>query len=564
LPDPTPIGRKCTGEDMNQVFDPQPQRLALESEILSLKARLRDLERQLNALPNPINLSASPIRRLHDDMLREIFVRCLPIDSYAFMKTSQAPLLLCRICSHWREVALTIPRLWSSIYVPYISPIDSTYIAFIPELQVRLDAISSWLSRSGGLPLSISCYINDSMIHGDENATASKDLIKLLTTFSHRWKHINLEVHPDVASSEPLRLLCASDLPILESFTITCSHVVIGVDGQLSWPSTPEGVLGAPLLRKLVVRPLHQEAGKLPIHQLTSLTLLLQSYASADILGHLPYVFAHGQNLVELSLCLAVGNPPSESSIAANIKSQVLPRLERLELSLDTASFRSLSLFHKLPKLKHLKIHTVDYQEPDPGPLGDFIASIPTLESLTIRFLKFPMDELIRALEHHTLLSHLTLWNIEPGEPFRRPTRRLIKALIVESNKPALLPNLQSLTHIYSSIGERHYKSLILSRNSGNSNTVAALTHVNICFQLAKTIDLHSELAAACMVMPKLELKYPQEYRSAFSADYALYKGERIFMDVHKELEYDPDEEPEIWMEAENDVEGSSENEDTE
>ncbi|KAF9485219.1 hypothetical protein BDN70DRAFT_680604 [Pholiota conissans] len=65
------------------------------------------------------NLSSkSPISKISNATLREIFLHCLP--QYPLEnskeqqpKTTIAPLLLCRICSSWRKVALASTALWS-------------------------------------------------------------------------------------------------------------------------------------------------------------------------------------------------------------------------------------------------------------------------------------------------------------------------------------------------------------------------------------------------------------------------------------------------------------------
>ncbi|KAJ7892808.1 hypothetical protein B0H14DRAFT_2685809, partial [Mycena olivaceomarginata] len=58
-------------------------------------------------------------RRLPVDILREIFVACLPVDRNAVMSAQEAPLLLGRICSTWRSIVLTTPRLWASLHASF-------------------------------------------------------------------------------------------------------------------------------------------------------------------------------------------------------------------------------------------------------------------------------------------------------------------------------------------------------------------------------------------------------------------------------------------------------------
>ncbi|KAJ7615851.1 hypothetical protein FB45DRAFT_683547, partial [Roridomyces roridus] len=87
------------------------------------------------------------------DVVREIFVACLPSKENATLRASDAPILLCHITRYWRDMALSTPRLWASLHIfspPLIN--DGT----VSMLQRMDEAANAWLSRSGCLPLSIS------------------------------------------------------------------------------------------------------------------------------------------------------------------------------------------------------------------------------------------------------------------------------------------------------------------------------------------------------------------------------------------------------------------------
>ncbi|KAJ7845416.1 hypothetical protein B0H14DRAFT_2203316, partial [Mycena olivaceomarginata] len=119
----------------------------IDHEIALLQAR----RLQLSAYVADHEALISPIRQLPVDIIREIFIACIPTDQNPVMSVKMAPLLLSRICSGWRTIALSTPRLWSSIHVPEPH-------AKLPQ-YVRdgcLQLMKTWLTRSGGLPLSIS------------------------------------------------------------------------------------------------------------------------------------------------------------------------------------------------------------------------------------------------------------------------------------------------------------------------------------------------------------------------------------------------------------------------
>jgi hypothetical protein len=57
----------------------------------------------------------SPARRTPMDVWRVIFLNCLPEEEYISPKALSAPLLLCQICRTLRELAISMPILWTSI-----------------------------------------------------------------------------------------------------------------------------------------------------------------------------------------------------------------------------------------------------------------------------------------------------------------------------------------------------------------------------------------------------------------------------------------------------------------
>ncbi|PPR02633.1 hypothetical protein CVT24_002118 [Panaeolus cyanescens] len=61
----------------------------------------------------------SPIRRIPPDVLGEIFYQCLSTHRNPIMHSSEAPLLLTRVCRSWRSIAYSTPKLWSRLYMPF-------------------------------------------------------------------------------------------------------------------------------------------------------------------------------------------------------------------------------------------------------------------------------------------------------------------------------------------------------------------------------------------------------------------------------------------------------------
>ncbi|KAJ6564866.1 hypothetical protein DFH09DRAFT_1475317, partial [Mycena vulgaris] len=71
----------------------------------------------LNDRIYPYYALISPMRMFPPEILQEKFMACLPAGHDAVMHTSEAPLLLGRICSAWRAISLSTPTLWSSLHL---------------------------------------------------------------------------------------------------------------------------------------------------------------------------------------------------------------------------------------------------------------------------------------------------------------------------------------------------------------------------------------------------------------------------------------------------------------
>ncbi|KAF8840025.1 hypothetical protein BDN67DRAFT_904380, partial [Paxillus ammoniavirescens] len=73
------------------------------------------LERQHNATQRLVSIHRarlSPLRILPDELLQEIFKRCLPDTRYIVPNIYSAPLVLTRVCRRWRVVAHGTSELW--------------------------------------------------------------------------------------------------------------------------------------------------------------------------------------------------------------------------------------------------------------------------------------------------------------------------------------------------------------------------------------------------------------------------------------------------------------------
>ncbi|KAJ7918994.1 hypothetical protein B0H13DRAFT_2657103 [Mycena leptocephala] len=104
-----------------------PRRVAAElsDEIERLQGLIHQLTEKRAHLNDFIDAHAaliSPVRRLPEDVVAEIFAASLPSDRNAIMSGAESPLLLCHVCKAWRNLALLTPFLWTSLHI--VAPTD--------------------------------------------------------------------------------------------------------------------------------------------------------------------------------------------------------------------------------------------------------------------------------------------------------------------------------------------------------------------------------------------------------------------------------------------------------
>ena len=196
-----------------------PRELA-QAELDASSERLRlkryDVKRKINRFHRSI------VRKLPLDVMSTIFEFCLPdftdhqLSPYTKEDLS-IPLSLGAICSFWREIAWSMPSLWSSLVVRVPSKHDSHIVTGIAR---------EWLARSGQLPLSI-CILSTFY-----NRTVSA-LADIVNQYSTRWSELDLYI-PDRYYQ---RFHATNNhAPILKSVRFHCSANAMNLNFQLTCP----------------------------------------------------------------------------------------------------------------------------------------------------------------------------------------------------------------------------------------------------------------------------------------------------------------------------------------
>ncbi|KAJ7766676.1 hypothetical protein B0H16DRAFT_1366748 [Mycena metata] len=193
----------------------RPEYQKQNSLVVDKRGRLRfaALSRRILALPLEI--------------LAEIFLHSLPNDEFISPGLSSAPLVLCGVCSCWREVALSTPRLWNSLVLDM--PLARKRTAYVELYQ-------SWLSRARSTPISLALQ------DADDGALPSTvlPLLQTVARLSPQWRNIDVDLGANLA-----KILFSSEgdidpFPLLEKLGISRHNSVAQTNLTISFCDAPK------------------------------------------------------------------------------------------------------------------------------------------------------------------------------------------------------------------------------------------------------------------------------------------------------------------------------------
>ncbi|KAJ7616206.1 hypothetical protein DFH06DRAFT_1239402 [Mycena polygramma] len=317
--------------------------LALSLVLEALKTQSLRKSESLDSLRGVLSV----FRRFPVEILGEIFSFAVCADtrtsrSWNIVSTSdprKAPLLLGQVCSHWRTVSQSLPKLWTRVVFPM-----STVVG--PATAPRVGEI---LARSRNLPLSLSILMDTYWPPRDGNT----GFFSTLSDSYDRLRAFALEItHQQLVWSLPPMLAAKRTFPNLEFLS-------------LSMDQSP--------IRPMEIGLLLDFFQHSPM--LHSFDLTVDERPSTTPLAHSPFPWSQ---LTHLRVCMGIPLTQMRDVLAT------CKDLESARICLNGHPGYSIGsqARHTLPKLRELYFTVPNFDEPTPLLFESF--SFPNLRHLAL------------------------------------------------------------------------------------------------------------------------------------------------------------------------------------
>ena len=333
-------------------------RYKLDIEIALLRSGIRNLRLDEALLLQQRN-QLCLIAKLPPEILSEIFITAAAQEHHRNNRSNGAttivPLILSRICSEWRQIALGLSEIWASFH----------YRVATRGVIKQAELLSQWLRRAGSRLLTIRLSFRDEQAWVYSYSTL---IIDALVPYSRQWRDLDLVVTNNWL--ERLYNLNES-MDNLQSLSIR----------PVAWVRHTEIFSTAPKLRKIEFATRHLSAFNLPWVQLTSATIhfpsVYDAHATLSRCPNLTYYHLKSVDSIHAltffsplthdkleHLEIAVDNDRDIPFVTFFVNSLELPRLRRLDLFLPTQYGDPFPLVDALLERSHCSLQSVNIGGP--------------------------------------------------------------------------------------------------------------------------------------------------------------------------------------------------------
>ncbi|KAJ3711523.1 hypothetical protein EV361DRAFT_908915 [Lentinula raphanica] len=426
---------------------------------------------------------SSPVYRLPSEILSLIFTEYCLMSLIGPDKKMFPHTVITQVCSTWRQVAHGTPRLWSRFQASY-GP---------DGFEVTSETMSTWLSRSGALPLDVAFRPKDASF------SPAPNLFESLGSFAHRIRTLYMVI--------PLHTL----LPLTSGFpSLTALNIrLIRDDPTKSRMRAKDKTLLPSFLRNsprltdltFVGSDLSEEMipkvlGLLvPTSPLKILQLIVAAEACHILMDPLVYLRILSGSCNSLVHC-TLRCPQWMSGIA--VPDMAFPHLQTLDLLdwHDECESRFLNAI-TVPSLRYFRTnHTYHGGFVNESFASDLIglqtrssAQLKTFELLGMH--ELPIDDIFSILAVFPTIQALGLNHCELEIP------RLMQGLAYREDEPLLVPELRNFSFknllLKPKGSDRHIADMVESRNLiTNDDEHNRPSNLNRIVKLTVTFEKHS------------------------------------------------------------------------
>jgi hypothetical protein len=380
------------------------------AKIQLLLSNLAEQKAKVQAYRDKHKVLVAPVWHLPPEILSYIFVLSLShrppneVNRTSLRKS----LLLARVNQYWRQVALSTPQLWTTIFLDSKSlggAREGHEAPAEPSSSSSLCMPKVCLERSGACPLSITVFSQEFNV----------DILDFIIPLSDRWRRISLSTNMTMLQNLfPIR----RKLSRLEHLEIR----------NTQWAEGPPPAVGllsyfseAPLLKHVMVSNTFQPSFKiLPLQQLTT-------WDSPIRVSDFPQVFKLAPNLEECFLQpLRMFNGSLNGSFTSENDTSFSHNLTSLHISTGTVTNLSVQLHHlpHFPCLRQLFLYCdkrVLINSPENNLLPFFAKSGGQLEYLMFG-ISVALDMIRQCLAYTPMLTSLHIHRMASDSVLSRLT----------------------------------------------------------------------------------------------------------------------------------------------
>ncbi|THH21339.1 hypothetical protein EW146_g217 [Bondarzewia mesenterica] len=354
-------------------------------------------------------MAADFTSRLAVELLQNIFLYCLRQTNMHIVENLlsplDAPIVLTQVCRRWRQIAMSIPKLWERLFLPYLPRSPSAVMSLFTQVPF-------WLSLSGNRPLCIFLSLEDPEYLPGTNTIWPPPAVvtyylEIILAQMHRWQRFELDLGKHSVHLFPN--VRGRPMPLLERFYIASRR---SAEGRLPLPTIMTTLQYAPRLRIVDLNHTLLNEWSLPWSNLTRLRIMHGSGSGFSLIDRRTFAehLSHCCNLTHIDIHLSF---ELRGALPAPASRVLLPNVRDFAFGVDWSEhFAALMDVLSLPKLEQANWYSARRQVLDLDLANSMVGFFSLSHSLTVLRLSsiaMPDSHLTMALSALPNLDFLTI-----------------------------------------------------------------------------------------------------------------------------------------------------------